>query len=372
MDMADGQKRRTAGGRATATRPRARVAGAPVGLTSPTDVKVPAKLEDVTQIIQRSQEAALRGLPAGVVPGPLVAPQAAQAADAAVTDELDKGGPAFGNFVKSVGLAVAEAQSALDDDLVRTAGTLSDAKIDVIAIFEQEIDDDGLMKEGTILKQKLPLINYLMPTAYQWTRVYLQADMNVSEFNSANGFNIQQSSSSFRAGASAGYSLFGGFQASGGVSYGSASSSVSGDFSSSRDLAAGSLHMEATLEPRTDVQLPKPFVIQKGPRLKLSVGGITDLPGGDPANPKTIGKQAVITAELTAQAGRPLKDKTLEIQVSEPKLNYTTGAPTTDAEGKLTITLQRKGAAFDNNAPPLTAVVRVWLGLVSQTVGITL
>ncbi len=48
-----------------------------------------------------------------------------QAASADVTDEVEKLGPAFGSFVKSVGLAVAEAQTALDKTLVDTAKALS-------------------------------------------------------------------------------------------------------------------------------------------------------------------------------------------------------------------------------------------------------
>ena len=121
--------------------------------------------------------------------------QVAQEAD--VSSQLEGSGVAFGDFVKKVGQAVADAQSALDTDLVNTAQALSKAQIDVIAIYEQQINDDGTMGEGKPITQTLPLINYLMPTAYQWSRVYLEADMNVSEFNGVSGFNIQRSASSF-------------------------------------------------------------------------------------------------------------------------------------------------------------------------------
>ena len=137
-----------------------------------------------------------------------------------ITDEIERGGPAFGNFVRSVGLAVAEAQTQLDKTLVSTAEALSKTKIDVIAVFEQEINDEtGLMKQGNVIVQQLPLVNYLMPTAYQWSRVFLSADMQVKEFNGANGFNIKGKSSSFSANAQASYGLIGGFGASGGVRY---------------------------------------------------------------------------------------------------------------------------------------------------------
>jgi hypothetical protein len=301
-----------------------------------------------------------------------------QAASADVTDEVEKLGPAFGSFVKSVGLAVAEAQTALDKTLVDTAKALSDTKIDVIAIFEQQIDDNGTMQAGHPIVQQLPLVNYLMPTAYQWSRVYLQADMNVSEFNSANGFNIQSKSMAFNASARAGGGLFSGFSASGSTSFGISSSEVAGGSSYSQDVAAGKMHMEATLEPRADIQLPKPFVIQKGPQLKLMAGSLQDVieetpdPNGGPSVKKLVGHKVTLTAELKATNGGPGKAKQLEISLSQP-LTYTM-TPTdgkTDDNGNLTIEITRQGAAFDPNKP-LTLEVRVWLGLVAQAIAVTL
>src|SRR5262249_9811381 len=111
-------------------------------------------------------------------------------------------------------LAVAEAQTALDKTLVDTAKALSETEINVIAVYEQEITDDGVMGKGNPITQKLPLVNYLMPTAYQWSRVYLEADMNVSQFNSVTGFHIQSSSFDLNANASASFGAKG-FNASG-------------------------------------------------------------------------------------------------------------------------------------------------------------
>ena len=196
---------------------------------------------------------------------------------------MAKGGPAFGAFVKAVGLAVAEAQSELDKTLVTTAKALSDNQIDVIAVFEQEINDNGQMLQGTPHVMKLPLVNYLMPTAYHWSRVYLEADMKVRQFNVANGLNIQGKSSSFNVGASASFSQTGGIGASGSIGYGTSSTQVASTTSQFTAEAVGSLHLEATLEPRADVQLPKPFIIQKGPRLKVYAGSQENIP--DPPTP---------------------------------------------------------------------------------------
>ena len=290
-----------------------------------------------------------------------------------VTDELEKGGPAFGAFVKAVGLAVAEAQQKLDETLVTTAKALSDTQIDVIAVFEQEIDNDGKMTAGVVHQQKLPLINYLMPTAYQWSRVFLQSDMEVREFNAANGFNIKGKSSSISAKASAGYGTFSGFKGSASASASMSSYSAAGETSVSRDEAAGSLHMEATLEPRADVQLPRPFILQKGPTLKVSAGARVDIT--DNANPPAIvGRRLSLTIELRDKANVALPNKQIEHRISDPLINYQTTPANgqTDANGQVVLELRREGGAFDRNRPPEAVTVNAWLGLVNQQVVVNL
>ena len=64
-------------------------------------------------------------------------PDPIRASEADITDELEKGGPALGAFLKAVGLAVADSQKALDATFRETAKMLSEQQIDVIAVFEQ-------------------------------------------------------------------------------------------------------------------------------------------------------------------------------------------------------------------------------------------
>ena len=80
------------------------------------------------------------------------------AAESDVTDELCGGGVAFGEFVKSVGLAVAAAQAELDKTLATPPRRCRRPQINTIAVFEQHIkDDDGTMDKGEVHMQKLPL-----------------------------------------------------------------------------------------------------------------------------------------------------------------------------------------------------------------------
>jgi hypothetical protein len=329
------------------------------------------------EIVSRSQETAIAGMRAMDAGAPsMMVQQTVQAQESDIADETDKLGPSFGAFVKAVGLAVAESQTKLDQTLVATAEALSKTQIDVIAVFEQEIDDNGEMTAGRPVLQKLPLVNYIMPTAYQWTRVYLQADAKVQEFNAANGFNIQGKSTSFSADARASYGILqGGFSAGGGTRFATSSYGYAGETSVSRDEAAGSLHMEATLEPRSDIRLPQPFIVQKGPRLKVTVESRRDLLGTAPAGggaAPVIGRELVLKATLTSKTNTPLTGKQLGFKLTEPLLNYTQAPATSGADGAITWTVRREGAAFNATEPPVAVTATVWFGLVNEQVTFTL
>lgn len=290
------------------------------------------------------------------------------AAESDITDEIEKGGPALGAFVKAVGLAVAAGQEELDKTLVSTAKALSEQRINVISVFEQILTDEGRMSEGKTIESTLPLITYLMPTAYAWSRVYLEADMDVKEFNARNGLNIQRSSLGVYARANASW----GFGFSGGASagFGYSSSNLGIDSSASTDEAAGKLHLEATLEPRTDVQLPRPYIVQKGPRILLNLGEITDVTStpGQPA----VGRKVRVGILVQKEDGSPNSGKSLSIRVEPAGLEWTTeaGGTTVGADGKLNLDLVRKGALFDDGAPPVDARVAITLGLVSESVSV--
>ncbi|HEV2755132.1 MAG TPA: hypothetical protein VG318_05070 [Actinomycetota bacterium] len=348
--------------------------------TKPEEASQGLSAAEAREIVTASFDAAVEGLrTAPRTLGPL---GAAQASPAEVTDEIDRGGPAFGNFVKSVGLGVAAAQAELDTNMVATATALSQAQIDVIAVFEQVLSDTtGIMSTGNVHLQKLPLINYLMPTAYQWTRVFLQADMKVAEFNSANGFNIKANSSSLGVGASASYSRKKGVGVAASVSYGSSSYAAEGESSVSVDTAAGSIHMDALLEPKKpDVALPTPFILQKGPRLNLLVGSSEGL---DAAGAVTLiatamtGRRVTLTAQLLTTAGAVNPAKPLSVTLDQPLMSYKTmntlGAlsTVTDTNGKLVIQVDKNGAAFAPSTPiPTTITVR--FGMVTESVVVSL
>jgi hypothetical protein len=302
------------------------------------------------------------------------------ASESNVNDEAEGTAVAFGAFVKNIGMAVAAAQEELDKTLRETAKQLSETKIEVVHTFEQELDDDGhLTNNGSAKMQALPLINYLMPTAYQWSRVYLEADMKVQEFNSKSGFDIMSKSSSGGLRLGGGFGL-GGFSANGGFGFGSSSSQTSVQNGYSMDNAAGSMHMEATLEPRSDIELPKPIILQKGPTLTVATTSVADILGTKPPatdtdpDPKApvVGKEATLKVTVKKADGSANASKLVEYSVDQAKINHSAPAGlSTSAAGEVTIKLRREGAAYDANTPMPVQVI-VWLGMVSKTITVNM
>jgi hypothetical protein len=326
---------------------------------------------EIVSLASEAAQAGLASMPRAAAP--LTAdPAPATLREANITDEAKDMGPVFGDFLKSVGLAVAETQEKLDETFRKTAEALSKQEINVVAVFEQELDDNGKMKEGKPITMALPLITYVMPTIQEISRCEISADMKVREFSSGNGFQIQGKSQSLSTGVSGSYGMFGG-SVSGHFSYGQSSAEASGGSNHATDEAAGNMHLEATIQPRENVQLPKPFVTQKGPSLKLTIDKVeslfVDVPpatDGGAVTKRRNGTKATITAELTATNGALLKGKKLEVSVDQPTVGRTIANSTTDDKGIVTIELER--VAADEDWKPLETTVRVWLGLVSQAV----
>ena len=145
-----------------------------------------------------------------------------------------------------------------------------------------------------------------------------------------------------------------------------------------QDSAAGSLHMEATLEPRTDVELPRPFIVQKGPQLTASITKsepiLGTVPQGSATPAPTIGRKVTIEALLKMTNGSANNGNNLNDTVSEPQYNVAVTNPAA-TDNKTVIEISNNfGAQPAGTADPARkpAAVRISFGLVTQTVGITL
>jgi hypothetical protein len=339
----------------------------------------------VGDITRSNTELAKAGMAASIAPSDIkqatVASGAANAVanESSVADEAEGTAVAFGAFVKNIGMAVAAAQEELDKTLRETAKQLSETNIEVVHTFEQELDDEGhLTNNGSAKMQALPLITFVRPTTYQWSRVYLEADMKVQEFNSKSGFDIQSKSKSGGLNLGGAFGL-GGFSANGGFGFGSSNNQTSVQNGYSMDNAAGSMHMEATLEPRAEIDFSKPIILQKGPTMSVVTTELKDItapgtPTAENPNPpdKVVGKEATIKVTVKKSTGAANNGKLIEYSVDQPKINHSAvGGLTTSATGEVTLNLKREGAAYSSSTPMPVQVV-VWLGLVSKTITVNM
>lgn len=294
------------------------------------------------------------------------APAPVTAAEANVTNEIADAGPAFGTFLSKVGMAVADTQKQLDLSMAEVAEKLSATTVKVASVFEQVITDEGKLGEGVVHMQEVPLVTLVTPTALQFTQVHISADMEVSEFTNAKGLTIKKSHTDFNANAKAKYSVFGGFGASGGTNFNTSSDGYSQNNSDASDKAAGKLHMEATIEPRA-IPIPQPFVVQKGPKLTLSLVDRKDLNAGgtDETDPAKVTTRVVtVKAALVNTAGAPMSGKL--VVSCDGGYPFTVGnSGTTDAAtGELTITIRRGGITKETVGLVDTGV-RASMGLVT-------
>lgn len=284
-----------------------------------------------------------------------------------VTDEIGEAGPAFGTFLGKVGMAVADTQKALDLSMAEVAERLSEKTVKVAAVFEQVVNDDGTLGSGEVHMQEVPLVTLVTPTSLQFTQVHISADMEVSEFTNAKGLTIKKNHTDFNANARAKYSMLGGFGASGSTAFNTSSDGYSQDTSDASDKAAGKLHMEATIEPRT-IALPTPFVVQKGPRLSLMLKDRQDLNAGNAAETdptKITTRKVTITAQLVGKDGKPLQgqlsvncDGGYPFTLSDTKTDATTG--------QLSVTVTRGGITPDTVGLKDTTL-RASMGLVTAS-----
>lgn len=298
--------------------------------------------------------------------------------EADVTDEVAKTGPAFGSFLKAIGLAVAETQAALDQTLVKTVTELANTKVRIPTAFVQELDDEGNVTEvevdettkelkGTYM-QEYPALAFVDATGLGIRSVYLTADMDVEEFNTSNGFKIKKDHTGFDLNARASYGLFGGFNASGDTGLHTTSDTTAERRTTGSDKAAGKLHMEAHIEPRTDIRMPRPIIIQRGPRIILSGGARTESKTGTGDAAYVDKREVTVKMRVQNKKGEPIKDAQVEVSCDR---GYMCDVGAADGDGVVAIKVTRDGMTKENNSP-LPALVSARMNLVSAELQINI
>ncbi|MCD4741826.1 MAG: hypothetical protein K8R67_04995, partial [Desulfobacteraceae bacterium] len=240
-----------------------------------------------------------------------------------VSDDLSRMGKSFGSFIGNVGKGVAEAQKELDINSAEITKALANTEIQVPAVVEQVLDDDGKptisANAVNIAYQKMSLIQFIVPTFYQWRHVQLNLSFDVEEIGTIEDFKIKKTRETGPGG------IFG---------WGSrtnTSSSEEGTLGAiDTKQADGSLN--ARLEPRSDITPPEPFLFRTGPTINF-------IPGEDITD--TVDQDKVIGAKLTIVVhkvdGEPNGEKMLKVSVNQGRYKAPSGLETNEDDGMVEI-----------------------------------
>jgi hypothetical protein len=204
-----------------------------------------------------------------------------------VSGQLATAGLAFGDLVKLTGQAVANTQTALNKTGADATSALATTLVDVIAVQELDYDDNGNVTGEKTFTQQLPLIDFIDPVIYQWTQVRLQGRFTASQFAATASTDTHSNTSTDSSGQAGFGIIFGGgynnFQ------YDDSQTHIDTNFRV--EDSVGLLRMNAVLEPRHDIGVPKPRQAIVGPQIEIDAGPIADV--ANPPTTRTI--DAVIT-----------------------------------------------------------------------------
>src|ERR1700719_493329 len=161
-----------------------------------------AVLEGSKSLTRNDRKSA--GRPAARVKGrsPQNVSRAAALGTAATTTtrQLAEGGPVFGDVLRSIALAVADTQTALDSTSLDSLKTLASQKAVIPIEIIQNLTDEGKPDTVEIKTASVPLTSIVTPSMLQVDQMTLRMDMRVRSFDATTGIKFNKNIAS--AGAS--------------------------------------------------------------------------------------------------------------------------------------------------------------------------
>lgn len=285
-----------------------------------------------------------------------------------VSSQLSNTGMAFGDLVKLTGQAVADTQTKLNKTGAAATSALATTLVDIIAVQEVDYDDNGNVSDEKTFTQQLPLIDFVDPVIYQWSQVRLQGRFTASQFAATSSTDTHTNTSTDTSG-----------QAGLGIVFGVGYNNFQWDDTQTHvdtnfrvESSVGLLRMNAVLEPRHDVGVPKPRQAIVGPRLAIDTGPIADV--GTPATSRT----AEVVVTYRNADGDPLPNKPLALDAQGVAWAYKAGSTTnaqgevvTDSNGVVTIVLTRQFVGDAPDRTPVPIIVSARKGLVGESSTVT-
>lgn len=302
-----------------------------------------------------------------LVPGGMAG---ALALEADVSGELAALAPSFGDILASIGRGVADSQTALDRGLVTTANALSQNNITIVTDVIQELNDDGLPVPSAteLVTQSVSLINFVRPTAHQWSHVALRMDMTVGAVDNERGMTVSTRNSSTRA-VNAG--LFLGFLGIGVLSVRESSTFRKEESDFESNWAEGRVVMDALLQPRTVEGFDPPAEVTIGPQIFMALGSVQETLNAGVVTARST--TVVITVRKADGSVNPVV--AIDVDAGPFNLSFsTTGGftgNTTNAAGQCSVELSRSipSPLFQRR---VRGTVTVTLGQIERTLSVSL
>lgn len=292
--------------------------------------------------------------------------------EADVSDELAKAGEAFGTLMQGVFTAVAQTQQQLDKNGALIAEAMCKTEVEMVRARETRYDDDGNVEDIKVVTGKGRLIELTSPAFYECQYLTLQGEFKASELASSTQSKVRTAGVSGQAGTGAASAavnrgLFGrkkGSSSSGGGQSVSASASFSDVTTGSTfDSSVGTIRMNTLYAPKDAVAIAQPPLVLVGPK-------ITIIPAG-PVTDELGSRSTAVAVQVTKHDGTTaIASRGLVIDTEGTDWTAAGGAPTTDGDGKLIITLTRPQTP---GAPPLApkrVTLTVRLGLVTASAAV--
>lgn len=286
--------------------------------------------------------------------------------NANVSDEIRTAGLGFGELMLRTGQAIAETQTRLDTTGAASATALATTLVDVVAVQEKVYDDQGNISDMHTYTRRLPLVNFIDPVFYQWDSVRVQAQFYGSEFADASHATSSYHSSSDSSSQGGILVVLGG----GGTTFDYRGGSTTRDTTSSRDISVGRMRTNALLKPRTDIGVPLPTQVVRGPRLTIIQGAITDVHSGTGGSGPLTARTMSLLVQYNRRDGTPIPNKAISIETDGVAWSNV-GAGTTNATGQLEILLRREFLDEDADTTPRSFVVSARMGLVENSSTVT-
>jgi hypothetical protein len=337
----------------TAERPREHVDEVQAAATTTTAVAVAPKQGVVGG-------APLGALPLGFGAGTL-------AAD--VSGQLKAVAPTFGSVLSSIGIGVADSQTALDKGVIDTVNELSNTNITVVTDVIQHLDDDGLPDTSLteLVSTDLSVLNFFMPTIHEWKRVAISMDLSVGAFSESDGvqFNAKQSVS-----GGGGVGLFWGFVGIETDYSSNASQSASRAHEQEASWSAGEVRLDAVLGPRTTGKLPVASQVSVGPQIVFSQGATKEVAVAGHG----VNRSVDLLITVLKAAGDANPNLGLAVTADGLRTAFSTTAPFTGSitnnDGQVLLTVTRNVANAGTGAINATVIAR--LGSFSQPFTLTI